>query len=145
MQRRNWNGIRCISLFGVIGCLLVVSASGQTFHPYPGATVDEAAGKAASAQRRGFVSEVYTSTDSFDKIYAFYKQKYKEVPTPFPTQTLPSGENVRWAFFLLDSGQDLAHSRFWIKIQRPYIGTLGNSLDYGDIRNLSVIQTVHQK
>ena len=54
---------------------------------------------------------------------------------------LPSGQQIRWAFFIIDGGKDLLSSRYWMKIQRPYVG----GADAKDIRDISVIQTVRAK
>lgn len=133
----------------IIAFLAVVAfgtpAIAQDFRVYPGSKIDQAAGHQASTQASGAQCEVYTSADSFDKIYGFYKGLYREAPTPLPTQKLPDGENIKWAFFILDQGKDLSHSQYWMKIQRPYIGTIGDGdLDFKDIRNVSVIQTIHK-
>ena len=125
---------------------LGTTAVAQDFTPYPGSKADESAGRQASAATSGIQCEVYTSGDSFDKIYAFYKGLYREVRTPFPSQKLPNGEELRWAFFILDAGKDLSHSHYWMKIQRPYIGTIGDGdAEFKDIRDVSAIQTVRKR
>ncbi|MDP8980924.1 MAG: hypothetical protein M3O35_10065, partial [Acidobacteriota bacterium] len=94
----------------------------------------------ASAAAPGKKSEVYTTGDSFDKVYAFYKGLYKE----FSMGRMPpnvSGQQVHWAFFILDGGKDLAKSGYWMKIQHPYIG----GADGKDVRDVTVIQTVRSK
>jgi hypothetical protein len=117
----------------------------QDLKQYPGAKLDEQAGRQASAAAKGLECQVYTTNDGYDKVYAFYKNLYKEFPTPFPTQKLSNGQEVKWAFFILDGGKDLTHSKYWMKIQRPYIGSIaqGDAGDFKDVRNVSVIQTVH--
>jgi len=118
----------------------------QGFKQYPGSRLDEEAGAQASSSSRKVKCEVYTTSDNYDKIYAFYKRLYREFVAPFPKPQLPSGGEVRWAFFILDGGTDFAHSQHWLKIQWPYIGTIGDGdLDFKDIRDLSVIQTVHTR
>jgi hypothetical protein len=52
--------------------------------------------------------------------------------------TLPSGQPVKWAFFIFDGGKDLASSKYWMKIQRPSVG----GADGQEIRDVTVIQTV---
>ena len=42
---------------------------------YPGATLDAAASKEASAQHPKFPYKVYVTPDSYDKVIAFYKSK----------------------------------------------------------------------
>ena len=87
---------------------------------------------------------VYTSGDNFEKVYSFYKSLYKEVAVPFPKQILSNGQEVKWAFFVLDGGKDLMHSNYWMKVQRPYIGTVDDEANFEDVRDISVIQTVHR-
>ncbi len=138
------------AVFRFVTCWIVLAFGttvvAQDFKQYPGSHLDENASHQASETSRSLQCEVYTTTDNYDKIYAFYKGLYKEFPTPFPAQKLPNGQEIKWAFFILDGGKDLAHSQYWLKIQRPYIGTIGDGgLDFKDIRDLSVIQTVHTR
>jgi len=48
-----------------------VGMQAQDFRPYAGATADRNAGQQASV--RGSQVEVYTTADSFEKVYAYYK------------------------------------------------------------------------
>jgi hypothetical protein len=67
-------------------------AMAQDFKQYPGSTVDKTASRQSSTNR--IESQLYTSADTFDKIYAFYKGLYKEqIPAP-PAPSLPSGARV---------------------------------------------------
>jgi hypothetical protein len=127
--------------------ITVTASFAQDFKQYPGSRLDEQAGRQASAAAKGLECQVYATGDSFDKVYAFYKGLYKEFSTPFPTQKLPNGQEVKWAFFILDGGKDLSHSKYWMKIQRPYIGTIAGDGrgDFKDIRDVSVIQTVRSR
>jgi hypothetical protein len=126
---------------------LGTAAVAQDFKQYPGSKLDEQAGRQASAVAKGLECQVYTTNDGFDKVYAFYKGLYKEFPTPFPVQKLPGRKEVKWAFFILDGGKDLSRSKYWMKIQRPYIGTIAEDGrgDFKDIRDVSVIQTVRTR
>jgi len=137
---------RFIACCVVLAIAVTVSAA-QGFKQYPGAKLDEQAGRQASAAAKGLECQVYTTSDGFDRVYTFYKGLYKEFPTPFPAQKLPNGQEVKWAFFLLDGGKDLSRSKYWMKIQRPYIGTIAEdgSADFKDIRDVSVIQTVRHR
>ena len=130
----------------VLGLLFAVAASvlpasAQDFKVYPGGKIDADAGRQASSKKSQ--SEVYVTSDSFDRVYAFYKGLYKEHPWKVPAPTLPSGKPVRWAFFILDGAKDLKESKFWLKIQYPYIRTVDEKADYKDIRDITTIQTVH--
>jgi hypothetical protein len=126
-----------------LAAFLISAAVPQDFRPYAGSQQDRKAGQDAS--RRGSQCEVYTTTDSFEKVYAFYKALYKEHVWPTRPPALPSGKEVRWAFFILDGGKDLAHSKYWLKIQRPFIGTVGEEDgEFKDIRDLTAIQTIRK-
>ena len=110
----------------------------QEFKSYTGAKLDDKISREASAVVPGKESQVYTTNDSLDKVYAFYKGMYKEFSMRSAGPTLPSGQQVKWYFFILDGGTTLANSKFWMKIQHPYVnGT--------DIRDITVIQTVRTK
>src|ERR1035438_8478643 len=47
--------------------------------------------------------------DAFDQVYAFYKGQYKEYKMPQGPK-LASGQQIKWAFFILDGGKDLVTS-----------------------------------
>lgn len=128
-----------------LGVLLVsTSAFGiaQDLKPFPGSQRDEAASREASQAVPGKQSQVYTTSDSFDKVYAFYKAAYKQDTTmPAAGPKLASGRQVQWAFFIIDGAANLATSKYWMKIQRPYVG----GADGKDIRDVTVIQSVRTK
>jgi len=113
----------------------------QEFKPYPGSKLDEKASREASATVPGKESMVYTTGDSLDKVYGFYKPLYKESSMRSSGPKLPSGQQVKWYFFILDSGTTLANSKLWMKIQRPYVG----GADGQDVRDITVIQVVKTK
>jgi hypothetical protein len=114
------------------------------FQPYPGSKLDGQSGCRETARSKNLGCKVYTTRDSFEVVYAFYKARYKEFPIPLPAQRLPNDREVKWAFFILDGAKDLSQSEHWMKIQRPFIGTIaeGARVDFKDIRDVSVIQTV---
>jgi hypothetical protein len=113
----------------------------QDFKPYAGSKLDEKATREASAAAPNKQSEVYTTGETLDKVYAFYKGLYKEYTMRSTGPRLPSGQQVKWFFFILDGGTTLANSKFWLKIQRPYVG----GADGQDIRDITIIQTVRTK
>jgi hypothetical protein len=113
----------------------------EGFKPYPGSKVDEAASREASATVPGKESLVYTTSDALEKVSSFYKGLYKEITMGSSGPKLPSGEQVRWFFFAVDGETSLAKSKFWMKVQRPYVG----GADSKDIRQITVIQTVRTK
>jgi hypothetical protein len=125
----------------LLAAVSIAPCLAQDFKPYPGAKIDEPAGRAASAAAPGKESQVYTTTDALDQVSAFYKGLYKEVTIGSPGTTLPSGDQVRWVFFTVDGGPSLAKSKYWMKVQRPYVG----GVDGKDIRQVTVIQTVRTK
>jgi hypothetical protein len=110
-------------------------ATAQDLKMYPGSVRDQQAAPP---------TEVYTTSDKFDQVYAFYKSVYREAPNSLPTPKLPSGKPVRWAFFILDDAKSLARSRHWLKIQTPYILTVGEGMEYKGIRDICVIQSIHR-
>lgn len=113
----------------------------QDFKPYAGAKLDDNASKEASKAVPGKESLVYTTSDSLDKVYAFYKGLYKEIKMGSTGPKLPSGQQVKWYFFVIDSGTTLANSKYWMKIQWPYVG----GADGKDVRETTIIQTVRAK
>jgi hypothetical protein len=113
----------------------------QDFKAYAGSKLDEKASRDASAAAPGKQSAVYTTGDALDKVYTFYKGLYKEYTMRSTGPKLPSGQQVKWAFFILDGGTTLANSKLWLKIQRPYVG----GADGQDIRDITLIQTVRTK
>ena len=131
----------CVLVAGMLIGAVSVTSLAMDFKPYPGSKMDENATRDASAAAPAKLSEVYTTAESFEKVYAFYKGQYKEVPMSRPPPKLASGQQIQWAFFILDGGKSLADSNFWMKIQRPYVGRL----DGKDNRDLTVVQTVRTK
>jgi hypothetical protein len=129
---------RSISLLAGILVAFSTLCLAEDFKPYTGAKLDDKISREASAVVPGKESQVYTTNDSLDKVYAFYKGMYKEFSMRTNGPTLPSGQQVKWYFFILDGGTNLANSKSWMKIQHPYVnGT--------DIRDITVIQTVRTK
>jgi hypothetical protein len=118
--------------------LLTFTCLAQDFERYPGSRLDEKASREITAPG-GRQIEVYTTNDDLDKVYAFYKQRYKEfvmrghAPKP--------GQPVKWAFFLIDGAASLSTSTYWMKIQRPYVV----SSDGKETRDVTVIDVVRGK
>jgi hypothetical protein len=102
------------------------------FKLYPGAKLDEQATKqardmAAAAKMGNVKSSIYTTSDSFEKVASFYKGISKEYQMPRSSGT--SGKPKKYekydlweAYFIFDGAKDLASSKLWVKVQRPYIG-----------------------
>jgi hypothetical protein len=134
--------MRKILLLLTVGSMLLAAINppclAQDFKVYPGSKPDEKASREASATVPGKQSQVFTTDDPFEKVYSFYKSLYKEFTMSHSSPKLPSGQPIQWAFFILDGAKDLANSKYWMKIQRPYVG----GADGQEIREVTVIQTV---
>jgi len=137
----------------VISC---VTIAGE-FKPYPGARIDE---KATQEARKMTVESgmpdihpsIYTTSDPFEKVYAFYQGMGKEYQMPGRVKgkpkMLPSGQELKEAYFILDGAGDLMASKLWIKVQRPYIGNIkleGLNPKYEDVRDLTAIVVSEKK
>lgn len=143
-----------LSLIGFAFSTLVLAAE---FKPYPGAKIDEKATKEsrkvlAEAGMTNTKSTIYTTGDSFEKVFAFYNKMAKEYKMPSRgegVKRLPSGQELKEAFFIFDGAPDITTSKLWIKIQRPYIGkvTMGKNYEvkYEDIRDVTAITVSEQK
>lgn len=118
--------VRKLSMFLILASMLFAGGNppclAQDLKLYPGAKLDDKSSQEASPAAPGKQSEVYTTADAFEKVYAFYKNAYKEYTMSNSSPKLPSGQQIRWAFFIIDSGKDLASSKYWMKVQRPYVG-----------------------
>lgn len=137
--------IAIVSLFVVLVLSPFVFAS--EFKVYPGAKIDEKTTKEANEAAQGakmsnVKSTIYTTTDSFPKVTSFYKGMSKEYIMPRASGT--SGKPKKYekydlyeAFFIFDDAKDLASSKLWVKIQRPYIGN--------DVRDITVILVTEKK
>lgn len=113
---------------------------------YSGARIDAASTAQAhdiSAGRPDLDVTVYTTADPFEKVFAAFQKKGREFKViGSRTRKLPNGQELRDAFFLLDNALDLASSRRWVKLQRPYLGQYGlarNSDGQYDIRDVTAI------
>jgi hypothetical protein len=112
--------------------IMIVSAA--DFKVYPGAKVDEKltkeandfGAKAAAGSKMAFPKvTIYTTGDTYEKVYSFYKGVGKEYQMPNVSGTknkLPSGKELKSSFFIFDGAKDLMSSKLYAKIQRPYIG-----------------------
>jgi hypothetical protein len=129
--------------------------AGQGFKTYPGATkftppVTEETKKALNELPPGTQSSYYLTDDSFEKVTEFYKGFAKEYTMPLGRRggKLPNGQEMKAAFFIFDGAKDLATSKSWAKVQRPYIGSVemkGLVPEYHDIRDVTAITVVEKK
>jgi hypothetical protein len=127
--------------FGALLAFTSAAGMAQELKLFPGSHLDEVASSEASKTVPGKESKVYTTSESFEKVLAFYKAEYKQVSMPGADHKLPSGQQIQWAFFIIDGGTKLSNSNHWMKIQRPYVG----GSDGKDIRDVTVIQSVRKK
>jgi hypothetical protein len=112
--------------------IMVLSAA--DFKVYPGAKIDEKLTKeandfgakaAAGSKMTVPRATIYTTGDAYEKVYSFYKGVGKEYQMPNVSgtkNTLPSGKELKYSFFIFDGAKDLMSSKLYGKIQRPYIG-----------------------
>ena len=115
--------------FLIIVSLWVIIPAGAV-QVYPGAKLEDTY-KIKQPDASGKVSKttkviVFTTNDFFEKVVAFYQGIAREYRMPGkggnPTK-LPSGQELKEAYFILDKASDIMTSEHWIKIQRPYLGT----------------------
>jgi hypothetical protein len=129
-----------------------IIALASDFKPYPGAKIDEKATQesnqspAGSKMGKAPKSTIYTTSDSFQKVLDFYKGMAKEYQMPHQKEgkvkKLPSGQELKEAYFIFDGASDLMSSKQWIKVQRPYIGRVkmeGFQPKYEDVRDVTAI------
>ena len=126
---------------GMMLAALNLPCLAQDFRPYAGSSLDEKYSREASKAAPDKESQVYTTNDTFDQVYAFYKTLYKEHTMRASPPKLPTGQQIRWAFFIIDGGKDLVTSKHWMKIQWPFV----DGTDGKDIRQVTVIQVVRAK
>ena len=141
---------RVYRLIALVLLSLPVVVSAQEFRRYRGAKVDQAATDAAqrmAATDPGLEVTVYVTADSFDKVYIFYKSHAREYHMLGKrVRKLPSGQDLRDAFFLLDDAKDPVSSKLWIKIQRPFIGVgLGRDSTSAEVRDVTAIVLEQRK
>lgn len=125
--------------------------AGQGFKVYPGASKytppdTKETREAVKALPPGTEATVYLTNDSFEKVAAFYKGFAREYTMPgIPKgRKLPNGQELKQSYFIFDGAKDLGTSKSWAQVQRPFIGSIDNNLEYHDIRDMTVI-TVSQK
>ncbi len=134
--------VHSVLISGILLISTAVFGGAQELKLFPGSRLDEKASAAASQAVPGKESKVYTTSESYDKVLEFYKSAYKQdASMPATGPKLASGQQIRWAFFIIDGGAKLSNSNYWMKIQHPYVG----GTDGKDIRDVTVIQSVRKK
>jgi len=131
-----------LSVLGILA--IVILAQAGDFNAYPGATLDERATSDANdlSRKSGMSSKVtvYTTSDPFERVAAFYKGIGKEYVMPGMSKKGP-----RLSFFLFDTGKDLATSKLWAKVQRPAMGLYQQDVKENKTRDLTVIMLVDKR
>ena len=134
-------------IFMISGTVLAGS-----FQLYPGARLEkkltDQAHEVALKHHIKTISTVYTSSDSYEKVYEFYLKTGKEAPMSGTTNRspvkLPDGRFVKKAYFIFDGTDAINLSKSWVTIQRPMIGAMkvvGGKIQFEDIREETAIQT----
>lgn len=138
---------RSLSIFMTMVLFFSLSAVAAEFKLYPGAKIEEKAPQqsremARAGKMTNVQSTIYTTSDSFEKVASFYKGIAKEYMMPYSSGT--SGKPKKYekydlyeSFFIFDGSKDLAGSKLWVKIQRPYIGE--------DVRDVTAIVLSEKK
>ena len=98
----------------------------------------------------GTQAAYYITNDSFEKVVEFYKGLGKEYSMPYQKKgdKLPSGQELKEAYFIFDGAKDISESKSWAKIQRPFIGWVelkGGRPEYQDVRDVTAIVLVQKK
>ena len=134
---------------------LTTGAAGQGFKVYPGATKytppdTQETRDALKAMPAGTTGTAYTTSDSFEKVVAFYKGFAKEyqIPGRHGNGKLPNGQEMKQTFLIFDGAADIVASKNWAKVQRPFIGSVtfkGGAPEYKDIRDITEIVVTEKK
>jgi hypothetical protein len=139
----------------IAGLVMTAVAIGQAAKVYPGAKKytppdNEEAREAAKAMPPGMQSTVYLSDDAYGKVASFYRTLGKEFEMPGMQKgaKLPSGQEMLQSFFVLDGAEDLRSSKSWVKVQRPFIGSVAMKdgvPEFKDVRDVTSIEIVEKK
>jgi hypothetical protein len=143
--------------FLLLGIIASVLAGGSK--PYPGAKVDDKATKTATTMIGYMAPEgvpmkatVYMTTDSYEKVLQFYKALGKQLTMQggekMPVRKLPSGQVIKEAYVIFDGAADITSSTSWVKIQRPYVGAIGEvdgKQVVDDVRDVTAITVAEKK
>ena len=133
-------------LAALVLCAIVPAAAlaaAKSFVPYPHSKPDVASAKQAEKLAPGTHVGVWTSTDSFEQVVAFYKARYSAYKMPGTGAV--GAQRVKMAFFMLDGAADISKSRSWMKVQRPFVGNFSfhnGAPQPQDVRDLTAIETV---
>jgi hypothetical protein len=134
---------------------LATGATGQGFKAYPGATRytppdTKETREARAALPPGTTSVIYTTSDSFEKVVAFYSSFAKEYKMPGMrgSRKLPSGQDLKDMYLIFDGAADIVASKSWAKVQHPFIGSVDFKAGvptYSDVRDVTAIVVTEKK
>jgi hypothetical protein len=129
---------------------LPVFGFSASFKVYPGARVEEVY-EAKQTETGAKMSKspkviIFTTNDFFENVVAFYRGTGREYRVPGSSGKpirLPSGQELKEAYFIFDGEADIMTSKHWIKIQRPYLSRGGTKEGlqgkYGAVRDVTAI------
>jgi hypothetical protein len=149
--------MRMKKLWGMaaVGLVVVAIAIAQTAKVYPGAKKytppdNEDTREAAKQMPPDMQSTIYLSDDAYEKVSSFYRGQGKEFAMPGMQKDakLPSGQAMHQSFYILDGAEDLRSSKSWVKVQRPFIGSVAMKdgvPEFKDIRDVTAIELVGKK
>jgi hypothetical protein len=121
-----------------------------SFKVYPGARVEEVY-EAKQSETGAKMSKspkviIFITNDFFENVVAFYRGAGREYRMPGSSGKpirLPSGQELKEAYFIFDNAADIMTSKHWIKIQRPYLSRErtkeGFQGKYGAVREVTAI------
>lgn len=138
----------CVLAFMIFFSWTAVIFAGG-FKVYRGANLDDIyeAGQSEAGSKMSKATKimVFTTSDFFENVVAFYRSISREyrIPGGGKPMKLSSGQELREAYFILDDAGDIMTSKHWIKIQRPYVvmGQTGKGFrgKYGAVREITAI------
>ena len=99
------------------------------FKVYPGAKLEDVYGTKQLDAGTNKMSKapqviIFTTNDLFENVVAFYRgnaREYRMPSTGGNPLRLPTGQELKEAYFIFDDATDIMSSKHWIKIQRPYL------------------------
>ena len=134
---------------------IAANVAAQGFKAYPGATqftptATEDQKKLLQSLPPGTQSTFYRTDDSFEKVQGFYQgfAKTYTMPGARAGRKLPTGQELKQAYFIFDGAADIVTSKSWATVQRPYVGSIemkGFVPEYHDIRDITVITLTQKK
>jgi hypothetical protein len=142
----------------------LAAAGSADFKPYPGSTEDPALAAALTEQSLkygGVKTQVWTSADSFEKVFAYYRRSGPEFVLKRPTRPDSPYEHevpasmiagaaagapavpVKEVHIILDGAASLATTRRWLTITHPVFAKTtvdGLMITLGDRRDVTAIE-----